>query len=113
MTSLTNQIIPAVKVTDLDLEMVKNYLRIDYDYDDAFISTILSSSKSFIQYYLNKKFSDFEELPDEFTIACLAICGHWYENRKIESSGAAMKEISYIFSGILDMHRDWLGDVFS
>lgn len=113
MTSLTDQIIPPVKVPDLDLEMVKNYLRIDYDYDDTFIATILVASKSFIQYYLNKKFSDFEELPYEFTIACLAICGHWYENRKIESSGAAMKEISYIFSGILDMHRDWLGDGLS
>lgn len=109
---LMSQQIPSVKVVDLDLAMVKNYLRVDYDYDDTFIATILTAAKNYIQSYLNKKFIEFQEVPDEFTIACLALCGHWYENRKIDREGN-MKEVSYIFSGILDMHREWLGDVLS
>lgn len=101
--------IPSVKITDLDIQMVKDYLRIDHDDDDEFLNIILVSARSYIQSYLNLKFDDFEEIPDEFTIACLAICAHWYENRQVqqESNGKGLKELSYIFSGILDIYRNW------
>jgi uncharacterized phage protein (predicted DNA packaging) len=97
--------IPNVKVTDLDLNTVKQYLRVDHSDDDALISMMITAAQSFIQSYLNKKFDEFEEIPDEFTIACLALISHWYENREIQSTNT--KELPYIFSGILDMYRDW------
>ena len=102
--------IPSVKITDLDIQMVKDYLRIDHDDDDEFLNIILVSARSYIQSYLNLKFDDFEEIPDEFTIACLAICAHWHENRQVqqESNGKGLKELSYIFSGILDIYRNWI-----
>lgn len=100
--------IPSVKVTEIDLEILKNYLRIDFDYDDVFLETILAASKSFIQSYLNKRFDEFDELPYEFTISCLALCAHWYENKRIENKRDS-KESIYVFAGILDMHREWLG----
>lgn len=101
--------IPSVKITDLNIQMVKDYLRIDHDDDDEFLNVILVSARSYIQSYLNLRFDDFEEIPDEFTIACLAICAHWYENRQVqqESNGKGLKELSYIFSGILDIYRNW------
>lgn len=101
--------IKSVKVTDLDIQMVKDYLRIDHDDDDEFLNIILVSSRSYIQAYLNIKFEEFEETPDEFTIACLALCSHWYENRQVqqESNGKGLKELNYIFAGILDIYRNW------
>lgn len=67
---------------------------------------MIIAAKSYIQSYLNKKFEEFEEIPDEFTIACLALIAHWYENREIQRNGEP-NELNYIFSGILDMYRDW------
>lgn len=97
-----------IKITDLELDTVKDYLRIDHTDDDVLISTMLASAKSFIQSYLNRKFDDFIELPDEFTIACLAIISHWYERREIHADkDTKASEMKYIFSGLLDMHRNW------
>ena len=59
------------KVTDLDVIDVKDYLRVDFTEDDMLLSTMLGAAQSFIQSYLNRKFTDFEEIPGEFTIACL------------------------------------------
>ena len=98
------------KVTDLNLISVKDYLRIDHPDDDLLLETMLAAAKSFIQSYLNKKFSDFElegNIPDEFTIACLALTSHWYEKREIQSEKNTKGELSYVFSGLLDLHRNW------
>ncbi|PEN61619.1 head-tail connector protein [Bacillus wiedmannii] len=96
-----------VKITELDLQMVKDYLRIDHEDDDVLLSTMLSAAKSFIQSYLKKKFTEFDEIPEEFTIACLALTSHWYEKREIQSEKASKDELSYVFSGLLDLHRNW------
>lgn len=94
-----------VKITDLDINFVKEYLRIDHTDDDLLLTTMLYAAKSFIQNYLNQKFADFDEVPDEFTIACLALVSHWYEKREIQSERATKEELRYVFSGLLDMHR--------
>ncbi|MCU4842307.1 head-tail connector protein [Bacillus cereus] len=97
-----------IKVIDLDLEVTKNYLRVEHEDDDQLIELILSASKSYLQSYLNQKFSEFEELPDELTIPCLALASHWYERREIQTDKRA-NEVLYTFSGILDMHRIFIG----
>ncbi len=96
-----------MKITELELLFVKNYLRVDGDEDDALIEVFLASAKSFIENHLNQKFSDMEEVPEEFTIPCLALISHWYSNRTITSGAQnerASKEILYTFSHILDPH---------
>lgn len=97
----------AIKITELDINEVKNYLRVDHEDDDLLITTMIVSAKSYIQSYLNKKFSDFEEVPDEFTIAALSLISHWYERREIQSEKTATAEMNYVFSGLLSMYRDW------
>ncbi|MED4261971.1 head-tail connector protein [Priestia aryabhattai] len=97
----------ARKITEIDLDFVKNYLRIDHEEDDILLNTMLVAAQNFIQSYLNKRFSDYEEIPDEFSIACLALVAHWYENREIQSAGVTKQELSFVFSGLLDLHRDW------
>lgn len=96
----------SIKITEITLLNVKEYLRIDHDDDDILLKTMIAAAQSFIQSYLNRKFTDFEELPGEFTIACLALVAHWYEQREIQPEKSA-KELNYLFAGLLDMHRDW------
>lgn len=92
---------------EVDLTVVKNYLRIDFDDpdNDRMLNIILTSAKSFVQTYLNWKFTDVSEIPAEITIALLAIVEHWYKNRGVTSEDATVNELPYVFSGILDMHR--------
>lgn len=97
----------ARKITEIDLDFVKNYLRIDHDEDDILLNTMIVAAQNFIQSYLNKRFSDYEEIPDEFSIACLALIAHWYENREIQSASVTKQELAFVFSGLLDLHRDW------
>lgn len=96
-----------IKITEIDLIFVKNYLKIDYEDDDQLLNLMIISAKSYIQSYLNKKFEEFEEIPSEFSIACLALVSHWYERREIQSEKASKDELKYIFSGLLDLHRVW------
>lgn len=105
--------LPDIKVTDLDLDTVKEYLRVDFTDDDQLISIMIYGAKSFIQNYLNKKFTDWTdaslEIPDEFTIACLVIVAHWYETRQIAPDKNITKlELPYVFSGLLDLHRNYI-----
>ena len=94
-------------ITEIDLNAVKEYLRIDHEDDDVMLNTFLFAAKSFIQSHLKRKFEDFEELPGEFTVACLAIVAHWYEKRQIVGTKDDGKELAFIFSGLLDLHRNW------
>ena len=105
------EVVKDVTPQDIDLEIVKNYLRIDFDDvdNDRMLNIILASAKSFVQTYLNWKFVDVDEIPLEITIALLAIVEHWYKNRGVTSEDATVNELPYVFSGILDMHR--LGNV--
>jgi|SRR5699024_1926321 len=105
--------IKPVKITEMDIDFVKNYLRIEDDEDDLMIMTMLEAAKSFIQSYLNQKFEDFEELPNEFSIAALAIIAHWYERREIHSDKDTRSELRYVFAGLLDMHRLWNAEVIN
>lgn len=100
--------IESVSVMDIDLEIMKNYLRIDFDDEDndRMLSILLASGKSFVQNYLNWKFTDVDEVPLEITIALLAIVEHWYKNRGVMSEDATTKELPYVFAGILNMHRN-------
>lgn len=94
-----------IKILIKDISIVKNYLRVDHEDDDIFISIVLMpAAKTFIENYLNRKIKDFDELPKEFTIAALNLIAHWYENRDIqpEKSGS---ELNYLFAGLLDSHR--------
>lgn len=104
------EIIDNTKPQDVDLKLMKTYMRIDFDdaENDMFLNIIIKAAKSFVQSYLNWKFDDAgEDIPLEITIAVMAISEHWYKNRGILSEEKSVREVPYVFSGILDMHRNW------
>lgn len=89
--------------------MVKyEFLKIDHDEEDNFIKLLIKASESFVESYLNTKFTDYEgDYPAEFDLARLQLIGQWYEDRVIMSPRSNVKEMSYVFSGLLDPHRNW------
>jgi uncharacterized phage protein (predicted DNA packaging) len=97
-------------VTDLSVDLVKTYLRVDYTDDDVLIQNMLDAARSMIQTYLNRSFNDFETLPSEFTIAALSLCGEWYSHRQI--SDEKQQELPLMYQSILCPYREWaMGDL--
>lgn len=103
-------VIENTKPQDVDLKLMKIYMRIDFadEENDMFLNIIIKAAKSFVQSYLNWNFVDAgENIPLEITLAVMAIAEHWYKNRGVLNEEKSMREIPYVFSGILDMHRSW------
>lgn len=96
---------------DVDIDFVKNYLRVDYDDDDQFILTLMVAAQSFMETYLDVSFETIEEefgkIPAEFIISYLAVISHWYDRREIQSQTNTEKELEYIFRGVLGLYRTW------
>jgi len=89
--------------------MVKNeFLKVDHDEEDNYINLLITASKSFTESYLNSKFESYgDPYPAEFDLARLQLIGQWYEDRTIMSPRSNVKEMSYVFQGLLDPHRNW------
>lgn len=96
-----------MKVNEITLPFAKQYLRVDYDEDDTLIETMIVAAQGHIQSYLNRKFTDFDELPDEFTIVCLALIGAYYDNRSILPVDKAKEAIDTLYGAILNPYRYW------
>lgn len=103
--------IDKMKFSDIDLDFVKSYLRVDYDDDDTMIEMMMYSAMSFMKNILNLDLDvielEFGEVPSEFNIPFLAIINHWYDRREIQSHRNTEKELNYVFRDILFMFRDW------
>lgn len=99
----------SLEYKNVDLEFVKNYLKVDFDEDDVLISTFILGGKSYIESFLNRKIADFgTEVPQEFTIALLGIVAHWYDERKMDGADS---EQMHMFTNILTPYRYWNGGV--
>lgn len=96
-----------MKVTEITLNTAKDWLRVDYNDDDELIEMMITAAKGHMETYLNQKFSDFEELPNEFTITCLSLINSYYDNRSILPEEKAKQQINLIYGDILDPHRHW------
>ena len=94
--------------TVLNLEMVKNFLRVDHDEDDAFIQLMIRASKSFVETFLNQPLTNFgETYPEEIDIARLQLMSQWYDVRAIMSPRSNVKELAFVFTDLLEPHRNW------
>jgi len=94
-----------MKIYELDVNTVKQFMKIDYDDDDQIISNMILAAKSYIQTLLGTSFDvNSEDIPTEFTIACLMLIAHWYEHRQIQGDKNVGKELKYMFADLLSMH---------
>ena len=71
-----------MKLSEIDVPFVKEYLRQDGDEDDKLIGAILDGAKDYIVKYTGQSLDQLEDGQD-LTIAVLVLCAEFYDNRTI------------------------------
>lgn len=106
-------ILTSKKINELDLEFVKEYLKVDYEDEDTLIQSLILAAQSYVNTMLGYKVTErwsTTQIPDELTIACLMIISNWFDNRQLQTTGTLGAEISFAVSAIIDAHKDQLKD---
>lgn len=103
-----------VKITDLTLPFVKEYLKVDYEDEDKIIGAIAIGAKGYIEtmlgFKISKEWPNKMDIPDELTVACLLLIAHWFDNRQMQTAGLVGDEINYALSALIDAHKIPLKD---
>ena len=92
-----------MKVNDVTLDHVKNYLHVDFIDDDQLIIMLMESAKSYIETATKIKIDQWEEVPDELTQVYLYLVSLWYEQRI--PIGQVTNEISMTVSMLINPHN--------
>ena len=71
-----------MKLSEIDVPFVKEYLRQDGGEDDKLIGAILEGAKDYIVKYTGQSLEQLEESED-LTIAVLVLVAEFYDNRTI------------------------------
>ena len=71
-----------MKLSEIDVPFVKEYLRQDGDEDDKLIGAILEGAKDYITKYTGQSLEQLEDSED-LTIAVLVLIAEFYDNRTI------------------------------
>lgn len=71
-----------MKISEITLEKVKEYLRVTENDDDNLITAIMQSSKDFILSYTGLSDDKINAKP-KFVIAFLCLCSDMYDNRQM------------------------------
>jgi uncharacterized phage protein (predicted DNA packaging) len=89
-----------MKVSIVSVSDIKNYLRIDADYDDNLITSILAGAKSYIKSYTGLDDATIDDYED-ITIALFALCSEMYDNRRFI---VEKNTVNPITQSIIDIH---------
>lgn len=84
---------------DLDVSIVKQYMRIEHDLDDFELELYLKSAKSYVRKYVEEDYVDDVEL----IMPVLMLISHFYENKTPMNVSNA--KYDHIFKDILWMNR--------
>ena len=89
-----------MKVSELTLDTIKQYLRIDGNDDDMILNMLLDSSIQYCTSYMGCNKEDLEKY-DDVTIVVLALISDSYEVRQFTTSTVTLNPI---MQGVLDLH---------
>ena len=94
------------KVSEITIEDVASYMRVDPEYEARDIETYLNIAKSYISSYTgirvtNEAGEDLDDFPD-FVIAVYVLCQDMYDNRTYYLDKSA--NVNKVVQTILDMH---------
>lgn len=89
-----------MKVSELTLPVIKQYLRIDGNDDDILLNAFLSASIQYCTSYIGCTKEDLEQYED-VTIVILGLLSDSYEVRQFTTSTITLNPI---MQGILDLH---------
>lgn len=92
-----------MKLSELDLPLVKDYLRQDGNEDDKLIQVIIEASKSYICNYTGQSIEQLEEYEDVI-IAVLVLIAEFYDNRTINVNDRLNLRMNSMLEGLLGRH---------
>lgn len=78
-----------MRLSEINLDFVKNYLRIDTDTDDRLLMACLDASTALVQKQTGKSLEELEQSSD-IPFAVLTMCADMYELRQYTLSTAQM-----------------------
>ena len=70
-----------MKVSDLTIDIVKNYLRVDGNEDDVLITAILNAAKQYAASYTGLDSEEINQY-DDIPLAILTLCADMYDLRQ-------------------------------
>lgn len=73
----------------LTLQEVKHFLRIDFDEDDALITSLITTVKVLIEDILRKPIDEKQKQPEPIKQAMLILIGTLYEERQVSKNPKA------------------------
>nr|DAH73258.1 MAG TPA: hypothetical protein [Caudoviricetes sp.] len=89
-----------MKVSELKLDTIKQYLRVDGNDDDILLDALLASSISYCISYMGCTKQDLDKYPD-VTIVILSLISDSYEVRQFTTSTITLNPT---MQGVLDLH---------
>lgn len=89
-----------MKVSELKLDTIKNYLRIDGNGDDILIEAYKDMAIQYCCSYMGCEKADLDKYPD-VTIVVLSLIADGYEVRQFTTSTITLNPI---MQGVLDLH---------
>lgn len=89
-----------MKVSELTLPTIKQYLRVDGNDDDVLLNMLLASSIQYCTSYMGCTQNDLDKYED-VTIVVLALISDSYEVRQFTTSTITLNPI---MQGVLDLH---------
>ena len=92
-----------MKLSEIDVPFVKEYLRQDGDEDDRLIGAILEGAKDYIVKYTGQSLEQLEESED-LVIAVLVLIGEFYDNRTISINERINLRINSMLESLIGRH---------
>ena len=89
-----------MKLSEIDVPFVKEYLRQDGDEDDRLIGAMLEGAKDYIIKYTGQNLEQLEESED-LTIAVLVLVAEFYDNRTISVNERINLRINSVLEGLI------------
>ncbi len=89
-----------MKLSEIDVPFVKEYLRQDGDEDDRLIGAILEGAKDYIVKYTGQSLEQLEESED-LVIAVLVLCAEFYDNRTISVNERINLRINSVLESLI------------
>lgn len=92
-----------MKLSEVALPLVKEYLRQDGDEDDRLIEAIIGGAKSYIANYTGQSIEQLDEQED-VVIAVLVLVAEFYDNRTVAVNDRLNIRVNSVLEGLLGKH---------
>lgn len=104
----------------IDLQELKNYLKIDHSADDDLLVLLIESAKEHAEAYLNHDFTEIDEkgmvrqmaIPSSIKLACFKMINSWYdyrddvtETKNVGGVSANLGEVPYDAEALMWKYR--------